>query len=70
VAGKLLVDSNKIQYKGMIEAGTMFDVLAWIPKGKPWNANLRSMRDQKLEVLIGKEVLHLIRKPKILYWTL
>jgi hypothetical protein len=28
------------------------------------------MRDQKLEVLIGKEVLHLIRKPKILYWTL
>jgi hypothetical protein len=70
VADKLLMGSNEIKYKGVIEACSMDGVLAWIPKGKRWDANLRSMRDQQLEVLIGKEVLHLIWKPKILYWTL
>lgn len=60
MADKLLMDSNKIEYKGMIEAGTMFGVLAWILKGKPWDANCALCVTRSSKSLIGKEVLHLI----------
>lgn len=47
MADKLPMGSNEIQCKGMstVRSLSIYGFLAWFPKGNPWDANLRSVRD-------------------------